>query len=222
MELNEKQRHIMLKALEIFAEKGSDAASVRDIAQHAGVNVAMISYYFGSKEKLLETIFKYRAEYLTIKIENIIHSKSNAIEKLDLLIDTYLNLIVGNRNFHQLMMREQVMFRKGALYAYIRDMKLTNRELMKKVIAEGQKENIFRSDVDITMLAVTLFGIINQVFSHYPFICEEYRLAKTDEESLNPIVIDKLRTHLKSIFHTFLSVPHPTSSLKNESNKNEI
>lgn len=206
MELNEKQHHIMLKALDVFAEKGSDAASVRDIAKHAGVNVAMISYYFGSKEKLLETIFKYRAEYLKIRIEGVIHSETDALEKLDLLIDTYLNLIVGNLRFHQLMMREQVMQKDGALYRYIRDMKITNRALIKQVVNEGQKENIFRSDVDITMLAVTLFGTINQVFSHYPFICEEYGISEGDRHSINPKVIGKLRAHLKTTFHAFLQI----------------
>jgi len=221
MELNEKQRHILLKALEIFAEKGSDAASVRDIAQHAGVNVAMISYYFGSKEKLLETIFKQRAENLKIKIENILHLKLNALEKLDLLIDTYLNLIVGNRYFHQLMMREQVMFKEGVLYSYIRDMKLTNRALIRKVVDEGQKETIFRPNIDITMLSVTLFGIINQVFSHYPFICEEYDLPSTGNDTLNPKVIEKLRTHLKAVFHTFLLVHPTTSTPTNVPNENK-
>ena len=44
----------MEAAEELFAEKGFSGTSVRDIADAADVNVAMISYYFGSKEKMLE------------------------------------------------------------------------------------------------------------------------------------------------------------------------
>ncbi len=45
----------------LFSQKGFDGTSVRDIAEAAGINTAMISYYFGSKEKLMEEILKERA-----------------------------------------------------------------------------------------------------------------------------------------------------------------
>ena len=48
--LSEKQLHILLVAEELFALHGFDGTSVRDIAEKAGVNLAMISYYFQSKE----------------------------------------------------------------------------------------------------------------------------------------------------------------------------
>ena len=51
---------ILFTAEKLFAEKGFYATSTRDIAKSAGVNVSMISYYFGSKEKLFEEIFKVR------------------------------------------------------------------------------------------------------------------------------------------------------------------
>ncbi len=54
MELNDKQKEIVQVAEKLFAEYGFDGTSVRLIAKEAGINIAMISYYFGSKEKLLE------------------------------------------------------------------------------------------------------------------------------------------------------------------------
>jgi len=51
---SEKQLGILLVAERLFADKGFHGTSVRDIAQEADVNIAMISYYFGSKDKLLE------------------------------------------------------------------------------------------------------------------------------------------------------------------------
>ncbi|MFH0883132.1 MAG: helix-turn-helix domain-containing protein [bacterium] len=48
-------RHRIIEAARIvFAEKGYDAATTRDIAEHAGVNQAMIHYYFGSKRQLYQ------------------------------------------------------------------------------------------------------------------------------------------------------------------------
>lgn len=56
----EKQIKILNVAEELIAKKGFDGTSVRDISAKAEVNVAMISYYFGSKEKMLAYLYQYR------------------------------------------------------------------------------------------------------------------------------------------------------------------
>ena len=56
MGINEKQLKILQVTERLFSEHGFDGTSVRTIAKQAQVNIAMISYYFGSKEKLLESL----------------------------------------------------------------------------------------------------------------------------------------------------------------------
>ncbi|AZA52562.1 TetR/AcrR family transcriptional regulator [Chryseobacterium sp. G0201] len=56
----EKQIHILDIAEELIAKKGYEGTSVRDICSKAGINVAMISYYFGSKEKMMSYLYQYR------------------------------------------------------------------------------------------------------------------------------------------------------------------
>ena len=51
-------KKILYTAENYLQKRGFDATSTRDIAKSAGVNVSMISYYFGSKEKLFEEILK--------------------------------------------------------------------------------------------------------------------------------------------------------------------
>jgi AcrR family transcriptional regulator len=204
-ELNDKQRQIMERALEVFAEKGFDSASVRDIAQRADVNVAMISYYFGSKEKLLEAIFLSHTGIMTQKIEAIIQSKTyEPLEKVDLLIDTYISVIIENRTFHRLMMREQVLVKDGPLYTYIRDMKRRNKALIEIAVKAGQKAGIFQKHIDVSMLSVTLIGSVNHFFSNYKFVCEEIKIKTTDDE-FDMRAIEKLRVHIKIMFKAFLT-----------------
>ncbi len=204
--MNDKQRQIMEKALEVFAEKGFDSASVRDIAQRADVNVAMISYYFGSKEKLLEAIFLSHTANMISKIQNIIHSKTyDPLEKVDLLIDTYINVIIENKTFHRLMMREQVIIKQGPLYNYIRDMKIQNRNLIEVAVKAGQKAGIFQKHIDVSMLAVTLIGSVNHFFSNYKFVCEEIKLKVSDTDEFDSKAIEKLRSHIKIMFKAFLT-----------------
>ncbi len=59
--LSVKQVQLLDTAESLFSRKGFEGTSVRDIAEAAGINTAMISYYFGSKEKLMEQIFERKS-----------------------------------------------------------------------------------------------------------------------------------------------------------------
>ena len=59
---SEKQIHILDVAEKLIAKKGFEGTSVRDISSNANINVAMISYYFGSKEKMMSYLYRYRVQ----------------------------------------------------------------------------------------------------------------------------------------------------------------
>ena len=86
--MSDKREHILIVAEALFGEKGFDGTSVRDIAQQAGVNLAMISYYFGSKEKLLEAMIEFRAMYAYGILEELNKNESlSPWDKMDRLIE---------------------------------------------------------------------------------------------------------------------------------------
>ncbi|WP_367871086.1 transcriptional regulator CecR [Luteolibacter sp. Populi] len=58
------RRRLLLAALKMFGAKGYENASVREIADEAGQNVAAIAYYFGNKEKLYAAVLEGIGEYL--------------------------------------------------------------------------------------------------------------------------------------------------------------
>lgn len=59
---SEKQIQILTVAEELIAKKGFEGTSVRNISAKANINVAMISYYFGSKEKMMSYLYQYRVQ----------------------------------------------------------------------------------------------------------------------------------------------------------------
>src|SRR6478672_790293 len=124
MEFNVKQEHIIEAAEKLFADKGFAGTSVRDIAEAAGVNLAMISYYFGSKEKLMEAMFTTRGQYLRIQLENILHNKDlSPIQKMEKLIDDYVDRIFKKQCFHRVMVREQMVSNSGPIAEQIFQLK---------------------------------------------------------------------------------------------------
>ena len=66
-----KKERILEVSEELFAEFGYDRTSVRIIAQKANINIAMISYYFGSKELLFTELVEYRALSFRLRLQDI-------------------------------------------------------------------------------------------------------------------------------------------------------
>lgn len=98
----------------LFAEKTFEGASVRDIASQSGVNIAMISYYFGGKEGLyLECIAKFaqgRVDMLQ-KILTPVTTQEEFKVRLKLFFESMMALYSSDKHLVRIIMREAQMER---------------------------------------------------------------------------------------------------------------
>ena len=79
----DKREIILSTAMKLFGQKGFEGTSVREIASGADVNPAMISYYFGSKEKLFEKLVEHKAAFLKGVFAELVNNRSiSQIEKI--------------------------------------------------------------------------------------------------------------------------------------------
>ena len=206
MEYSDKQVQIMEAAEDLFAEKGFNGTSVRDISEKANINLAMTSYYFGSKEKLLEALFSYRGEKAKLKLENIINETGlSAMEKVYRLVDHYIEKILSQQCFHRIMTREQVLNNTGPIANLILDMKKRNLEIVSRLIEEGQANGEFRKDIDIPMMMSTMVGTANHIITSKQYFRELNNLQSLSEEELREHIREKLGKHLKSLFKIILT-----------------
>jgi AcrR family transcriptional regulator len=206
MEYNEKQVQIMETAEILFAEKGFNGTSVRDIAEKAHVNLAMISYYFGSKDKLLESLFNYRGEHLKLKLENIIEDKKlNSLEKINTLIDHYVDKVMSQQCFSRIMVREQVLNHTGITAELIFQTKKRNQELITRLIHQGQKKGEFKKNIDIPLMMVTMIGTGNNMVATQHYYRQVNDLQSMSEEEFQKHIKKKLSQHLKKIFKAILT-----------------
>ena len=100
---NDKQIQILEVAEILFAEKGFDGTSIRNIAKLAKINIAMVSYYFGSKERLLESLIVYRTSDLKNQLDSLLQEDLEPIEKINKLIELYINRINNNRGIYRIL-----------------------------------------------------------------------------------------------------------------------
>lgn len=206
MEFNEKQVLIMEKAEKLFAEKGFTGTSVRDIAEVAGVNLAMISYYFGSKEKLLETIFRYRGENIRLQLETMLHDKTmSSLEKVNILIDKYVEKMLNQQGFHKIMIRGQMANMQGSTHKLIRQLVVTNQELVKQLIEEGQKKGEFKKNIDVPLMMAVLIGTISHMITTQHFYRDINGFQSMPDEKFRAHLKKKLSYHLKSLFKAVLT-----------------
>jgi AcrR family transcriptional regulator len=206
MEYNEKQQQILEVAEKLVAINGFDGASVRDIAKDADVNVAMISYYFGSKEKLLQAIFEKRTEMVKLQLESLLENKNmRPLDKVFSLIDSFIDKILSQQDFHKLMVCLQATDKDEVISGAIREMKIRNHGLIKKLVQEGQKSGDFKKNIDVPMMMATLIGTSNQLVTNQKFHKEINNLGDMPEEEYQKYLRKKLSLHLKSLFKATLT-----------------
>ncbi|OJW85274.1 MAG: hypothetical protein BGO69_06560 [Bacteroidetes bacterium 46-16] len=207
IDYNEKQVQIIETAERLFAAKGFEGTSVRDIAQEAGINIAMISYYFGSKEKLIEAIFAYRISYTRLTILNVINDEAmSPTEKLERIIDSYIDKMMKNQCFYRLMAQERSILEVQNISELIYDSKARNMEMVKKILQEGQKKGEFRKNIDVALLMATMIGTSNHFTSSQAFYRRYNNLKDMSDEDFQKYLKKKLGTYLKTLFKSLLTV----------------
>jgi AcrR family transcriptional regulator len=90
-------QHLILEAAQkVFLEKGMDGARMQDIANKAGINKALLHYYFTSKEMLFEQIFANTSQTFVPHINEIIESDLPLFEKIEHICDDYISMLMKN------------------------------------------------------------------------------------------------------------------------------
>ena len=160
------KKNLLKVAAKLFAQKGYDAVSVRDIADKAKVNVALISYHFGSKEDLYKEIFRTytseHAEEVRGLLQQIASKKmtSKAFEELVfVLVTVALKRYEESPEICQLFHRERLDGLPHARETYEESI-APLAEILSDFIRLGQKQGIIRSDLHPKLFFATLFESI--------------------------------------------------------------
>jgi AcrR family transcriptional regulator len=206
MEYNEKQKQIISTAERLFSSKGYEGTSVRDIAEEAGVNIAMISYYFGSKEKLMEALFEQRTTNIKLKVQSLLQDdKRTPLQKVESLTDDFINRIMDKHKFFKIMLCEQVVNKNPVIINLITDLKKRNTEEFGKLIKDGQQKRAFKKNIDVLLLMNTLIGSVTQMMITLDYYREYHDLKSLPDNEFYDIVKQKLSKQIKFLFKALLS-----------------
>lgn len=94
-------------ARKVFMSKGYAATRTRDIAKEAGVNISLLNYYFRSKRNLFDMVMTEELQRFFSIISSIMFEEKTTLkEKLEQLVDRYIDLLNANPDLPLFMINE--------------------------------------------------------------------------------------------------------------------
>lgn len=102
----ETEQKIIDAAHEVFIEKGLDGARMQEIADRAGINKALLHYYFRSKEHLFDAIFQDTFQRIIPQFAQILKTKNNPYDMVQVLLEFYNNFFRENPFMPQFFFHE--------------------------------------------------------------------------------------------------------------------
>ena len=97
---------ILTGATEVFRKQGFAAARMQDIADHCGVNKALLHYHFGSKKDLFDSILRTAFQELIPSIMASLNGEQPLREKLAQTIGLYMDALAANPNLPLFVLNE--------------------------------------------------------------------------------------------------------------------
>lgn len=160
-ELNARQL-IMQAALKLFADKGIDGVSVREISKESGQNISQISYYFESKEGLYKTILKEHSLQISQKVHHVIQEFSS--ENMNLsqferqmknFISIFVNMRLENPDIAKIIQRETIEGMPHVKEIHNETIKPL-AALMENFMNQAKKNKIVKKDTDERVFFILL------------------------------------------------------------------
>lgn len=192
-ESQKTEQRILKAAEEVFHEKGYDGARMREIADQAGINKGLLHYYFKTKDKLFEAIFGMALKALLSKIRTILELETTLEEKMNLIVDHYMALVMRNPDLPKFVIGELNKNPDAFIARNVNDrIKQTFADLQKSIQNEVDLGRI--KPIDARQLLMNLISMII-----FPFIGRPMMqvLFAVDNNEFKNLMVER-REHIKN------------------------
>jgi AcrR family transcriptional regulator len=159
---SDKRRVILDAAVRVFAAKGYHTCRVGDIAEEAGIAHGLLYHYFGSKEEVLETVFRENWSELLVAFDRIEASDEPPLEQLAGIAKVLLRAWRDRPELVTVMVRE--VARSPQLQGQVDEIRM-GFLLIQRVIERGQADGSFRPDVDARLASWIFYGGLEELLT---------------------------------------------------------
>src|SRR5690554_3532383 len=159
MNKNTTEQKIIKAADKLFTKKGYAATKTREIAEEAETNLALLNYYFGSKEKLYKKVVQEKFKMLLGAIAPVLWDERISIEdKVESITENYTKLFLENEELPIFILNEltvnKELFKDITENARLIAQPVIDKQLMERNI------KITATDLIINTLSLTMFPFV--------------------------------------------------------------
>ena len=205
----EPRQRILNAATQVFTQKGLRGARTREIARLAGVNVASIHYYFGTKEGLYERIIRPIFTMVVDGLKGASRSSADPCRCIEAVVDAYFDLLREHPELPRLMMWELVdggVALEKVIKPMLKEEEILVSERLRQVFQKGQKMGMFKphnpSQAVISLVALCVF----------PFFAGRLINTFFPGQALDAEFMAERRSHVKDLLISGLALHGETSS----------
>ncbi|MEI6575749.1 MAG: TetR/AcrR family transcriptional regulator [Bacteroidota bacterium] len=155
---------ILAAARKVFGIRGREGARMQEIADEAGINKALLHYYFRSKEKLFEIVFQEAFSKFARNVNELLRSEASFDQKIDSFIENYITLLIDNPYLPGFVIGE-IGSNPERLLDFISSRGILLDSFQEQVSEEYQKGNIRKIDgkhLFVNIIALCVFPIIGR------------------------------------------------------------
>jgi TetR/AcrR family transcriptional regulator len=197
--LNDKKEQILAAAEVLFAENGFSGTTTRMLAAKAGVNLGMLTYYFGTKEQIFEALVEKRITGFASVVQEAILEGKDEFEALDNMIDAYFNYFSHRPTFHRCLYREMSLAKESSVMEFAIQNIMKNRQKLADFIEKGIEKGKFRK-VDVYLTISTFTSLLFHTIQTENFAM---RMMNENPET-DSIRSERIQTRLKTFIKDFL------------------
>ncbi len=164
------KEQILKAAQTIFQEKGFKGATLREIADKAGVNKGSIHYYFKTKRRLFEAIFSVVFNQFHSRIQTMLEASMPLEKKIDLIVEQSMDLLLKNPDLPRFVLHE--LHTSPDLFSakeLVRSQGGTTFSKFQQIVEQEKKESKVAS-IDTRHLLINLLSMIAFPFIGRPMI----------------------------------------------------
>ena len=190
---------ILNAAQEVFIQKGMDGTRMQEIADTAGINKALLHYYFRTKQKLYEAIFQKVFKQVFPKIEMFVLSDRPIEEKVEIFVENYIGVLIKNPYLPTFILKE-INRDPEFLASVLKSQGINPSQIFKMFEREIEAGNIRKMDpreLMVNLLALSIFP-----FAAKPLM--QLMLFENDKKAYNQFLQNRKTTVKEFVLNSIL------------------
>lgn len=189
----EREHEILRAAIRVFARGGYHKSKVGDVAAEAGVAYGLVYHYFGSKEALLEAIFRRTWKQLLRFVQEIEESDTTSHEQLRAVAGLVLQAWRLDPELVGVLVRE--VTRSPQLQNEVDEIAHAFAAL-ERIVARGQERGELRRDLDARLASWAFYGALEEILTGWVFgrLPDDEEATARAEQTVVSLLLDGMIT----------------------------